>query len=180
MGAYIFRLVGLVCFVVVTWAGSLSADVLGDLAPEETLDAANFYIAPRRNYEGSFWIFDQATNKIIGYAPWDPLTRRWTLFTLDSAYRGFIQATVGTTKPPHFTQYLYYGRENEYRGVFVAALGGRPVSKDLPYGELGGSLALYEVGNVPVAMPAYEPEVDPLRRFPEGVDISPVERPSAK
>jgi hypothetical protein len=73
-----------------------------------------------------------------------------------------------------------YGKENDYKGVFVAGLGGRPVSPALPYGELGGSLALYEVGNLPVPQPAYQPEVDPLRRFPEGVDVSPVERPTMK
>ncbi|MBI5248229.1 MAG: hypothetical protein HY912_01930 [Desulfomonile tiedjei] len=180
MGLNLFRLAGLVWFVVLVLAGSPSADVFDDPLPDEILEGANFYIAPRPNYEGSFWVFDQSTNKVIGYAPWDSVNRRWTLFSLNAEYKGFIQATTGATNPPHFTQYLYYGRENQYKGVFVAALGGRPVSPDLPHGELGGSLALYEIGNLPVPAPTYEPEVDPLRRFPDGVDVSPVERPSMR
>jgi hypothetical protein len=174
------RFWGFVCAITLAVTNSTFADVLEDPFPDEVLEGANFYIAPRPNYEGSFWIFDQSSNKLIGYSQWDPIKRRWTLFSLNGEYKGFVQATVGDTKPPHFTQYLYYGKEHEYKGVFLAGLGGRPVSPTLPDGELGGSLALYEVGNLPVPQPAYQPEVDPLRRFPEGVDVSPVERPSMK
>ncbi len=180
MGLNIIRIVILVCVFALVLTGSPYADVFDDPIPDEVLEEANFYVAPRPNYEGSFWVFDQSTNKLIGYAPWDPIKRRWTLFSLNAEYKGFMQATVGSTSPRHFTQYLYYGKENQYKGVFVAALGGRPVTQDLPYGELGGALALNEVGNIPLALPAYQPETDPLRRFPEGVDISPVERPSMK
>jgi hypothetical protein len=156
-----------------------SADPLGESTVEEALEGANFYIAPRPNYKGSFWVFNQENNDIIGHAPWDAVHRRWTLFTLTGEYFGFLQATVGAVDPPHFVQYLWYGKDNEYKGVFVAKLGGRPVTKDLPYGELGGELDLFREGDIPIPPPEYHFEVDPLKRFPEGVDASPVD-PNAR
>jgi len=100
-----------------------------------------------------------------------------TLFTLTGKYGGFIQATIGVTKPPHNLQYLWYDKDNRYKGVFIAHLGGRPVTPELPFGELGGNLEIYPIGNIPLRPPSYEIELDPLKRFPEGVDITPIEPP---
>jgi len=161
-------------------AGPCPADVLMDKEPDEILDEADFYIEPRPNYQGSYWVIDQKSRKIIGYAPWDAVKRRWTLFNLGSQYRGFLQATMGDTEPPHLIQYLYYGTDGNYKGVFIADIGGRPVTPQRPYGELGGGLSLYPIGNIPMALPQYELEVQPLRLFPEGVDISPVDPLSVK
>lgn len=153
-------------------------DVLEDRTVEEALEGANFFILPRPNFKGSFWIVDQEDNKIIGHAPWDPVKRRWTLFTLRDEYFGFIQATMGQTKPPHYKQYLWYDKYNRYKGVFVKHLGGHPVTPLLPFGELGGNLQLYEYGNTFLPLPSYKLEVEPLKQFPDGVDISPVEPPA--
>ena len=158
----------------------VSGDVLEDRTVHEALEGANFYILPRVNYKGSFWIIDQDNNNIIGHAPWDPVRHRWTLFTLSDEYYGFIQATMGSTKPPNFQQYLWYDKNNRYKGVFIKHLGGNPVTPKLPYGELGGELALYDYGNVLLPLPSYKIEVNPLRQFPDGVDISPVEPPARR
>ncbi len=146
-----------------------------EVTPPEPLERANFYIAPRLNYSGSYWIFDQTNNNVIGYAPWDTVRRRWTLFTLTGKYGGFIQATLGATKPPHYKQYLWYDRDNRYKGVFIAHLGGTPVTPEHPFGELGGWLEIYRIGNIPISLPSYRLELDPLKRFPEGVEVTPVE-----
>lgn len=179
LGRAEMRLLGLCLLVMavcgVLMAGTCPADVLMDRDPDEILNEADFYIEPRPNYQGSYWIIDQKTRKIIGYAPWDAVKRRWTLFNLRSQYRGFLQATMGDPDPPHLVQYLYYGKDGNYRGVFIADIGGRPVTPQRPHGELGGGLSLYPIGNIPIALPEYEPEVQPLRLFPEGVDISPVD-----
>jgi len=155
-------------------------DPLDDSTPEERLEGAFFYISFRPDYAGAAWIFDGETHKIIGLAPWDAVKRRWTLLSLDGKYFGFLQATMGTTSPPHFRQYLWYDKDNRYKGLFVARLGGRPVTPDLPFGELGGERDLYQFGNIPVRPPDYQVETNPLMRFPYGVDISPVEPPRVK
>jgi hypothetical protein len=154
-----------------------SAQLLEDSTPDESLDGAFFYIRFRPDYVRAAWVFEGETDRIIGYATWDALRRRWTLFTLKNRYSGFLQATLGTTSPPHYRQYLWYDKENRYKGLFVSRLGGRPISPDLPFGELGGERDLYARGNIPMRPPEYEIEVDPLKRFPYGVDISPIERP---
>lgn len=157
-----------------------SADVLSERSPDETLQHSNFRIVPRPNYQGAFWVVEEGTGKIIGYAPWHAVSRRWTLFNLKGQYRGFLQATMGTPAPPHYKQYLYYDDLNRYKGVYIADLGGRPVTRDLPYGELGGGLAYNAMGNIPVPLPDLRIEVDPLKRFPDGVDVSPITPPSAR
>lgn len=168
----IFALAG----IVVAWVNFAQALPPGDSSPKEDLDEANFYLAPRPNYEGSQWVFDTKDNQIVGYGPWDAQKRRWTLFNLRGQYQGFIQATVGSTDPPHFRQYLWYDKDNRYKGVFVASLGGRPVSPDLPYGELGGGLNIYDKGNIPLGLPSIEVEVDPMLLFPEGIILEPTGR----
>jgi hypothetical protein len=148
-----------------------------EVIPREPLETRSYYIAARPNYAGSNWVFDQRNNKIIGYAPWDSVQRRWTLFTLTGKYAGFVQATLGATNPVHYKQYLKYDKDNRYKGVLIARLGGRPLTKDRPYGELGGSLDLYEIGNIPMTRPSYQLQIDPLLRFPEGVEFAPIESP---
>lgn len=121
---------------------------------------------------------------IIGYAPWDKIKRRWTLFNLHGEYRGFIQATIGQQFIKqkgadlwyqYYTQYLYYFKDkfsdNTYRGVFVTSLGGRPRTSWNPEGELGGSLDLYPIGNIPLRPAENTIYIDPAKR-PMGIDIS--------
>jgi hypothetical protein len=136
----------------------------------EPLEGARFFIGQSGMYAGASWIYESSTDKVIGYAHLHPQNRRWTLFTLKGEYYGFIQATIGSTPPPHYLQYLWYDKEHRYKGVFVVTLGGRPVTRDLPFGELGGQLELREVGNIPPQPPSYEVEPDPLRRLPYGTD----------
>lgn len=152
-------------------------DVLSKPSPEEVLQNSNFRIEPRPNYQGASWLVEEGTGKIIGYAPWDAVNRRWTLFNLRGQYRGFLQATIGTPSPPHYKQFLYYDGHDRYKGVYIADLGGRPVTPHLPYGEIGGGLAYRAAGNIPVPLPDLRIEVDPLKRFPEGVDVSPITPP---
>jgi hypothetical protein len=159
---------------------SACGDPLSESSPDEVLESSNFVIEPRPNYQGAFWLVEEGTGKIIGYAPWDSVNKRWTLYTLKGQYRGFLQATLGTTKPPHYQQYLYYDGHNRYKGVYVSSLGGRPVTRDLPYGELGGSLNYYARGNIPIGLPQYRIEVEPMKRFPEGVDVSPLTPPPTR
>jgi len=146
------------------------AELFEDQTPETALDRARFYIGHSNQYAGASWIYENSNNKIIGYASWNAQNRRWTLFTLRGEYYGYIQATVGTTAPPHYRQYLWYDKDHRYKGVFVAHLGGRPVTPDLPFGELGGQLELNEIGNIPPLRPSREVEPDPLRRLPYGRD----------
>ncbi len=80
-------------------------------------------------------------DKTVGYAPWDKINRRWTIFNLHGDYRGFIQAIIGQQFIKHqrvdiwyqyYTQYLWYFKDNIYRGVMIASLGGRPKTETLP------------------------------------------------
>lgn len=136
----------------------------GDSASEE-LDKANFRITAAPNYKGARWVYSARTRKVIGYAPWDPVNRRYTLFDLRGQYRGFIQATMGDEKNEYYTQHLWYGKDNRYKKLFVTTLGGRPVTRDNPYGELGGKLWPYERGNIPVPPPSFKAYQSPLEVF---------------
>lgn len=153
-------------------------DPLMKPTPEEVLETADFYLRLRPNYARSYWIVRQDDDDLVGIAPYDSAKRRWTLMSLRGEYYGFIQALIGDEVNQWFTQLLWYGKENEYKGFFVARLGGRPVTPDLPFGELGGEMLLYPMGNLPMEQPHYEIEVDPLRRFPEGVEVTPIKPPS--
>jgi hypothetical protein len=156
-----------------------------------------FYIGSRPNNAASEWIYDDRTRKLVGYAPWDYIRRRWTLFSLDGQYKGFIQATIGddghefirrrkegsssltsrgpNPKPPHFTQFLWYDSHNRYKGLFVRLLGGRPATVERPDGELGGQLAVYMRGEIQSVPPPYLPEAHPFRRMMEGVEVNPID-----
>jgi len=169
--------ISLALLSLVWWSNMcLGLGFIEEPTPDEVLETSNFYLMARPNFAGSFWIIEQGSNKIIGHAPWDPVKRRYTLFDLRNEYHGFMQATMGQNKPDFYKEFLWYDKENRYKGVFIRTLGGRPTTPDLPFGELGGMLWSYSIGNVPIPQPSYEIEVDPLKRFPEGVDISPVQR----
>ena len=136
------------------------------------------------NYTDNYWVIRIRDDKIVGYAPWDKINRRWTLFNLHGDYRGFIQAIIGQQFIKHervdiwyqyYTQYLWYFKDNIYRGVMIASLGGRPKTEILPYGELGGSLDLYPFGNIPVKFQSLFVGIDPVQP-PMGIDISIVNR----
>lgn len=163
--------------------------------PEEEI--GYFYMRERPNYAGAQWVYDDRTHKLIGYAPWDPIQRRWTLFSLDGKYKGFIQATIGddgfeyfrrekefrndlqygvpNEVPPRFTQYLWYDSHNKYRGILAKRLGGRPASVRLPDGELGGQLDYFRRGRIQSEAPLYEKQVHPLKRMMEGIEVTPID-----
>ena len=147
---------------------SSAQDLLQEYGPEEAMDFANFSFVPRPNYQGSFWIVDSATNKVIGYAPWNAQNRQWRLFNLKSEYKGLMQATIGTDKPPHYTQYAWYDNENRYKAAIVTRLGGRPRSPERPFGELGGEFLPYEIGNIPLEYPSVEIADRPSTPFSVG------------
>lgn len=146
--------------------------------------STHFKITPTGQTPDNYWVIRIRDNKIVGYAPWDRINRRWTLFNWNGEYRGFIQATVGQQFIKHqkvdiwyqwYTQYVWYFTDrssiNIYRGVLISSLGGRPKTEILPQGELGGSLDLYAIGNIPTR--PYEPSIiiDPVKP-PMGIDIS--------
>ena len=56
------------------WHGSLA--VADDSAKPDPIDSQNFYFEPRPMYKDTFWIVEKGTNKLIGYAKWDPILRR--------------------------------------------------------------------------------------------------------
>lgn len=162
-----------------------------------TPEMAYFYIRERANYEGAQWVYDDRTHKLVGYAPWDPVQRRWTLFTLDGEYKGYIQATIGddgfeyfrqqnefrsnlqydtrNERPPHFSQYLWYDSHNRYRGLFVKRLGGRPATLKRPDGELGGQLEIYRRGDIQSVSPLYQIQIHPLKKMMEGIEVDPID-----
>ncbi len=134
-------------------------------------DDADFLIKSRENFQSAFWVVEQFVNNRIGYALYDDVRRRFNLFDLKGTYSGFLQATMEDFVPDElYKQYLWYGRDNHYKGVFVRQLGGRslPYEPETPphlrrvgmgpppgtYGrELGGQLYPYVSGNVPLAPP---------------------------
>lgn len=171
----------MVAFCLVLWLGPPAypdEDPLIKQTPEELIEAANFILRLRPNYSNAYWVVRGDDNDPIGYAPYDSARQRWTIFSLKGTYYGFIQAVIGDRKMRYFTHLLWYGKDNEYKGFFVARLGGRPVTPDLPFGELGGEYIPYLIGNLPMEQSEYKLELDPLRRFPAGVAVEPVRPPS--
>jgi len=144
---------------------------------KEPVDFTPFIIVNRGNYENVGWITSTDSGKIIGYAPWDAANKRFTLLSLTSQYRGFVQATVGERgnpdlrKPEHYLQYLWYDRNNIYKGTFITTLGGRPRTRDLPFGEMGGQLVAHNIGNIPIGPMGIALRID-YARPPMGMDIS--------
>lgn len=171
----------LICLLL--WSGrpaSAQEDALlqPELTPEEVFETQNFYLRYLPNYARAHWVFRQDNHHLIGFAPYDAVNRRWTLISLGGKYCGYIQTLIGDERTDYSKHLAWYGRENQYKGFFVSRLGGRPITPDLPYGELGGEWIIYHIGNFPLELPTYWLEVDPLRRFTEGIDVSPVRPPS--
>ena len=169
----------LVCTICLFGAG-ISTGQLPSVSGEDerdNIDGTNFTIVPRLNYSRSYWIVRIKDGEIIGYAPWDIERRRWTLFNLHGNYRGFIQATLGERSIEYYKQYTWYDRYDRYIGVFIASIGGHPRTKDYKFGELGGSLDLYDIGNPPLGMPKLLFDIDPNKSYrPMGLDSSIVPR----
>ena len=190
------RLATFLCLIVCLLFGS-SVIAQEEEAGRADSELTYLRIRERPYYEGSDWIYDVRTDKLVGFAPWDSTRRRWTLFSLEGRYKGLIQATIGSDghtfhrgekagqgnfqaftvnqTPPHYTQYLLYDSHNRYVGLFIRRLGGRPANLKRPDGELGGQLEIYKTGDVQAAPSPYQPEVYPLRKMMEGVDVQPVD-----
>ena len=151
------------------WHGTLA--LAQDWGKPDPIESQNCYLKPRPMSRDTFWIVEKGTNKMIGYAKWDPILRRYTLFNFKNQYKGFYQATLGQMRnlwyqpywntdftdtyerAHHYQQFLTYDKNNRYIGVFILSLGGRPESPDVPFGELGGKMVLYKIGNIPVRYP---------------------------
>jgi hypothetical protein len=137
----------------------------------EPVDTTPFNLKRRGNYYAD-WVISNRSGNIIGYAPWDNVKKRWTLFSMYSQYMGFIQATIGDFKhPEHYMQHLRYDRNNKYHDVFLTSLGGRPKTPERPFGELGGELTPYIIGNIPLGPMNMALYID-YAKLPMGIDIS--------
>ncbi|MGO9737419.1 MAG: hypothetical protein ACLPVO_08305 [Desulfomonilaceae bacterium] len=145
-----------------------------------------FKLVPAINYQDRLWVIRNQDLVRIGYATWDDITRRYTIFNLRNEYRGFIQATIGEQvigeayyRPGashYYTQYLWYWKDNLYRMVSIATLGGRPPQRTfppykLPYGELGHDLLNFAIGNIPLRPGNPFGAIEPMKG-PMGIDIS--------
>jgi hypothetical protein len=159
-------------------------DALRPKDEKDITESTHFKLVRNISFPDMFLVVRIEDNKIVGYSRWDRINRRYTIFNLHEEYRGFIQATVGQQLIKHervdiwyqyYTQYLFYFKDNVYRGVFIAAVGGRPYTEILQYGELGGGLNLYSFGNIPLSPPKLWLGIDVARR-PLGIDISVVYR----
>ena len=155
-------------------------DALHPPDEQDITEATLFKLSRMLMYSDMYSVIRIKDGLPVGYAPWDRINRRWTLFNMHGEYRGIIQAIVGQQFIKHqrvdiwyqyYTQYLFYFKDNVYRGVMIASLGGRPKTETLPEGELGGSLDLYPIGNMPLKPPGISIYIDPAKR-PMGIDIS--------
>ncbi len=174
-----------------TATGAITADLEGLeigkpllAVPEEEkepIDYTPYILGNRVNYVNVSWIISSVSGKIIGYAPWDTVNKRFTLLSLTSQYRGFLQATIGERENPdlqtrdHYLQYLWYDRDNIYKGTFITTPGGRPRTRDLPYGELGGQPQAYNIGNIPIGPMGIILNLNYAKR-PRDTDISIIPR----
>jgi len=158
-------------------------DALHPPDEKDITESTEFFLTPAE-YADKFWVTRIPDGKTVGYAPWDRVKRRWTLFNLNDEYRGFVQATIGQQFIQHerevewyqyYNQYLYYFKDNVYKGVLIAGLGGRPKSPTLPFRELGGNLVLYGIGNFALKPPYYSVGIS-VTHPPMGINISPAFR----
>lgn len=148
-----------------------------------------FKLVPAINYQDRFWVVRNKDLVRIGWAAWDSVYRRYTIFNLRDEYRGYLQATIGkhNTKdkdgnilPHDFRQFLWFWGDNRYRMLAVRTLGGRPPKTyKLPYGELGGDLQNFAqgniAGNVPLRWGKHFGAIEPIKG-PAGIDISVIYR----
>lgn len=159
-------------------------DVLHPKDEKDITISTRFRLARDITYNDRNWVVRIPDDTTVGYASWDRINRRYTLFNLHGDYRGIIQAIIGQQFIKHervdiwhqdYRQFIFYFKDNVYRGVMIASLGGRPKTEKLPYGELGGSYDLYSIGNIPLSPPSTSIYIDPANR-PMGIDISIVYR----
>ena len=115
----------------------------------QELESGQWRLTRKINYEDVFDIVKIKTNKPVGFARWDPLQRRFTMFDSAGRYYGFLQSTIETIPTADFyREQLYYGQGNRYKGVFISALGGWPQTEEAPYSELGGDFMYYPYGSI--------------------------------
>ncbi len=159
-------------------------DALRPIDEKDITESTHFRLVRNITYPEMYWVARIEDNKTVGYARWDKINRRYTIFNLHNEYRGFMQATIGQQFIKHervdiwyedYRQYLFYFKDSVYRGVFIAALGGRPYTENLKYRELGGGLDLYSFGNIPLQPPQLSLGINVVQR-PLGIDISVVYR----
>jgi hypothetical protein len=144
---------------------------------KDAVDRSKFILIRRPNLVGSYWVVRIKDVQIIGHSRWNPYNRKWTLFNLYDEYRGYLQALIGDDPNEHYIQRTWYDRDNRYIGTFISHLGGRPKSPNLPFGELGGGMDIYRVGNVPLDYATLLYDIDPIKKVaPMGIDISIVPR----
>ncbi len=129
---------------------------------DEPLVYSSFYIKGRPNYKGSRWVFESGTHRLIGYAMWDAVKRRFTVFDLKGRYYGFYQATIQGFYPGFYRQYLKYDKNNRYSYAVMALPGGRPLTAKNRYGELGGQWVLNDKGNITLPDTTPRPSATPL------------------
>jgi hypothetical protein len=125
-------------------------------APE--FEKSSFYLDLKLSSERDHWIRAASDGRLIGTARWDSLNGRYLLFSMDNRLAGIMEAVVGSSKGPRYTQFLYYDKDSNYKGIFIRTPGGRPHSMRNPYGELGGVLRFYRLGAVPPEPPLIRPE----------------------
>jgi len=132
---------------------------------DEPLVHSSYYMALRPNYEKSRWVFEEGTDRLVGYAMWDEIKHRFTIFDLNGKYNGYYQGTVDSFYPGFYVQYLRYGQDNEYSHGITVMPGGRPKTPTNPYGELGGQWVFNEYGNIPIPDPLPDPGRTPLDKI---------------
>lgn len=132
---------------------------------DEPLIYSDYRIALRPNYQGGRWVFEEGTDRLIGYAMWDNIKHRFTVFDLDGKYHGFYQGTVDSFYPGYYVQYLRYAHNDKYSHGITVLPGGRPKTATNPYGELGGQWVVNEQGNIPIPDPMPDPGRSPLDKI---------------
>ncbi|MFC1836631.1 hypothetical protein ACFL2Q_18235 [Thermodesulfobacteriota bacterium] len=130
-------------------------------AETEPMKFTAYYISPRLNYLGARWVFQEGTHKLIGFAHWDEVNRRFTVFDLQGKYYGFYQATVDGFYRGYFRQFVRYGDENRYDYAITVSPGGRPIHERNPYGELGGVWIRNSMGNITLPDTTPKPDAPP-------------------
>ncbi|MBM4329503.1 MAG: hypothetical protein FJ118_20365 [Deltaproteobacteria bacterium] len=120
----------------------------------QELESGQWRLTRKINYVDVFDIVKIKTNKPVGFARWDPLQRRFTMFDNAGKYYGFLQSTIETVPTADFyREQLYYGQGNRYKGVFIRALGGWPQTEEAPYSELGGDFMYFPYGSIRPTFP---------------------------
>lgn len=123
---------------------------ISEAAARGIIESGGFTIAPRPDYEGHYWLIRFDGTDRVGYAKWDPVNRRYRLFTPGDYYMGFLQATVGRDFDREaIKQFTWYDRNNRYQGIFIREPGSDPRTLRNTQGQLGGTLRHYRIGVPP-------------------------------